>query len=83
MHLEAKKKYRLRRAGKLVRIETTIVNENKRDYDERHQQWLKDLDEFENKPIEQPTLIVSQTASKPCTCGRAARYCRAIFGDDI
>ena len=46
MHLEAKKKYRLRRARKLVRIETTIVKENKRDYDERHQQWLKDLDEF-------------------------------------
>ena len=40
MHLDARKKYRMLKVGKLVRESLTIENEEKIDYAVRHQQWL-------------------------------------------
>jgi hypothetical protein len=47
---------------------------------ERNVEWLEAMDAIENKPIELPTLLVSQTEIQTCSCGRGPRYCEAIQG---
>ena len=52
MHLKARKDYRLSKAKKTKIVDPTIEMKKKEGYDVRHQQWLEDLEELENKPME-------------------------------